>query len=67
MLTKETTTTHRNFRGESDYQIMVDIINGSKDADGLEWAISVENTANSYKHLDNCDPYTDSHRTMVTI
>ena len=59
MLTKETTTTYRKFRGEPDYQTMVDIINGSKDADGLEWTTSVENTANGYKHLNNCDPYTD--------
>lgn len=38
---------------------MVDIINGSKDADGLERTALLEDTANQYKLLKNCDPYTD--------
>ncbi len=59
MLTEKIAIMYRNFRGESDYQNMVNIINGSKDADGLEWATSVEDTANNYAHLHNCDPYTD--------
>ena len=59
MLTKEVATTYRFFHGESDYQIMVDIINGSKDVDGLERTSLLEDTANQYKYLKNCDPYTD--------
>lgn len=59
MLTKETTTTYRSFRGEADYQNMVDIINGSKDADGLEATSTIADIANEYTHLKNCDPYTD--------
>ena len=59
MITKKAATTYRNFRGEDDYQIMVDIINGSKDADGLEWTPLLEDTANQYQYLKNCDPYAD--------
>lgn len=59
MLVKAKSATYRNFRGESDYQLMVDIVNESKEIDGLEWTTSVENTATQYKYLKNCDPTTD--------
>ncbi len=59
MSIKEQTLVYRGFRGHTDFQLMVDIIEGSKDADGAEWATSVEQTTNDYKHLHNCDPYTD--------
>jgi mycothiol synthase len=51
--------TFRGFRGEVDYPAMVAVIVSSKEADGVEWAISVEDTARSYRHLVNCDPYRD--------
>jgi len=59
MITQEVGPIYRKFRGESEYQIMVDIINGSKDTDGLEQTALLEDTANQYKHLKNCNPYTD--------
>jgi mycothiol synthase len=49
----------RGFRGEVDYAAMVDVINGSKEADGLEETTSLEDLARNYKHLVNCDPYQD--------
>jgi len=49
----------RRFRGEADYPAMSAVINGSKEADGLEWANSVEDIERNYRHLTNCDPETD--------
>jgi len=49
----------RRFRGEVDYPKMVAVITNSLEADGQEWAISEEDTARDYRHLENCDPYTD--------
>lgn len=49
----------RGFRGAEDYPKMVAVINGAKDADGIEWATSAEDTARDYQHLTNCDPATD--------
>ena len=51
--------TFRRFRGEADYPAMVAVIQGSREADGVEWAITVEDTARDYKNLGNCDPYMD--------
>lgn len=59
MAANEAAAAYRNFRGESDYQIIVDIVNGSREADGQEWTSLLADTANQYKHLKNCDPYTD--------
>jgi len=49
----------RRFRGEADYPAMSAVINGSKEADGLEWSQSVEDIARTYRHLVNCDPQQD--------
>ncbi|MCA9933788.1 MAG: GNAT family N-acetyltransferase [Ardenticatenaceae bacterium] len=49
----------RGFLGESDYPKMVAVITASLEADGMEWAISVEDTARDYAHMSNCDPFTD--------
>jgi GNAT superfamily N-acetyltransferase len=49
----------RGFQGTSDYPHMVDIINGSREADQGEWLASVEETTTDYAHLTNCDPFTD--------
>ena len=35
------------------------VIEGSKEADGLEWTLNAEETARNYEHLQNCDPYQD--------
>jgi mycothiol synthase len=51
--------TFRGFQGEADYPAMVAVIEGSKEADGVEWAIDPEDTARNYRHLVNCDPYQD--------
>ena len=59
MLTKETTITYRNFRGESDFPLIVDILHGSKVVDGLESSPTIAEIANQYTHIKNCNPSTD--------
>ena len=49
----------RHFRGESDYPYMEKAIAASADADKVERATTIEEIANSYAHLNNCDPYKD--------
>lgn len=49
----------RHFRGEADYPLMVDILQGCKIEDDIERVDSVEEVARSYSHLQNCDPYRD--------
>jgi mycothiol synthase len=49
----------RGFRGEADYPAILAVIEGSKEADGVELTGSVEDVARSYQHLTNCDPYQD--------
>ncbi|HSJ56734.1 MAG TPA: GNAT family N-acetyltransferase, partial [Anaerolineae bacterium] len=49
----------RPFAGEPDFALMVAIINGSKEADGLEWATTVEDVARNYQHLVKSDPDRD--------
>jgi mycothiol synthase len=49
----------RGFRGEVDYPAMAAVIDGSKDADGQEWTLSVEDIARNYRHLRNSDPEQD--------
>lgn len=49
----------RCFRGESDYPHMLAVINGCKQADGIERSNTLEEMANNYAHLENCNPYTD--------
>jgi GNAT superfamily N-acetyltransferase len=49
----------RGFRGEPDYPLMLEVINVSKDVDGIERSDSLEEIQRSYQHLHNCDPYTD--------
>jgi mycothiol synthase len=51
--------TWRGFRGEVDYAAMVAVVEGSKAADGLERAESVEDITRGYRHLFNCDPFRD--------
>jgi mycothiol synthase len=49
----------RGFKGPQDYPAMTAIINAGNAVDGIEEEESVEETANIYEHLTNCDPYTD--------
>ncbi len=49
----------RRFRGEADYPQMADLIAACKVVDGVERTTTVENIANTYRHLENCDPETD--------
>lgn len=49
----------RGFRGEADYAAMSAVINGSKEADGLEWANTPEDVARAYRHLTDLDPDRD--------
>ncbi|MBI3241642.1 MAG: GNAT family N-acetyltransferase [Chloroflexi bacterium] len=45
----------RGFRGESDFPGMVAALNASEATDGVERVITVEDIANNYAHLVNCD------------
>jgi mycothiol synthase len=49
----------RHFRGESDFPHMVDVIAASANADNVERVTTVDDIANQYAHLVNCDPYQD--------
>jgi mycothiol synthase len=49
----------RHFRGAEDYPKMVAVIMASAEADKMERVDSVEDIANAYSHLVNCDPYQD--------
>jgi ribosomal protein S18 acetylase RimI-like enzyme len=49
----------RRFRGEDDYIYMLEIINGSKAADGAERSDTLDDIRRNYEHLTNCDPYQD--------
>jgi mycothiol synthase len=49
----------RCFRGETDYPAMLAVIEGSKQADGIERTDSLEDVARAYQNLTHCDPYQD--------
>lgn len=49
----------RGFRGPADYPAMVAVVEGSKEADQVERATTVEDIARDYNHLINSDPYRD--------
>lgn len=49
----------RSYRGESDLPLMLDVINGCKDEDGLERSETLQSITNDYRHLERCDPSTD--------
>lgn len=49
----------RGFRGEADYPLMADVITSTLVADELEWALSAEDVARDYSHLQNSDPWHD--------
>jgi GNAT superfamily N-acetyltransferase len=49
----------RHFHGESDYPKMAAAIEASAEADKQERVTTIEDIANTYSHLANCDPYQD--------
>lgn len=49
----------RHFRGESDYPGMVEVLQGSKEADQIDEVDTIEALASSYAHLVNSDPFQD--------
>ena len=49
----------RAFRGDADFEAMAAIIMGSREADGVERVISVDDLRRDYSHLVNSDPHTD--------
>ena len=49
----------RHFRGAEDYPKMVAVIAASSEEDKIERVDTVEDVANGYAHLVNCDPYQD--------
>jgi len=51
--------TFRLFRGEADYACIAEIQNASEAADQIEETITVEEVANDFAHLENCDPFKD--------
>jgi len=49
----------REFRGESDFPTMVDIMERSRDADLLDVIETIEDVSNEFEHLQTCDPRED--------
>lgn len=49
----------RRFRGEEDYAPMVAVLEGVREADQGDQMATVEEIANTYEHLTNCDPEHD--------
>jgi mycothiol synthase len=49
----------RHFRGESDFPHVVAVAEATREADQLEFTISIEDVAREFRHLENCDPYRD--------
>jgi GNAT superfamily N-acetyltransferase len=49
----------RHFRGESDYPKMLKAFVASIDADQVDHTTTLDDVANTYTHLSNCDPYQD--------
>jgi mycothiol synthase len=49
----------RRFRGEEDFPIMVRIMTACNEIDRLEYNESVEDVAQVFEHLTNCDPSRD--------
>lgn len=51
--------TYRGFRGESDYAHVARLETAAWAADGVMFVTTVEEIANDWTHLHNCDPYRD--------
>ncbi len=51
--------TFRHFQGDADFPLMLEVINRTKIAEGVQRTDTLEDIKNGYAHLDNCDPKTD--------
>jgi len=51
--------TFRGFAGEGDYPKMLAVIEASKHVDRVERTDSLDDVQRNYRHLTNCNPYTD--------
>jgi len=49
----------RRFRGESDLNILANVIQRSRDADLIDMVDTPEDIANDFRHIQNCDPGED--------
>ena len=49
----------RRFRGESDYPGITATDNASREVDGAEWVLTVDDITREYTHLVNSDPLRD--------
>ena len=49
----------RHFRGESDYPGIAATDNASREVDGAEWVLTVDDITREYAHLVNSDPLRD--------
>ena len=49
----------RRFRGETDFPLMLAVIEGSKEVDGIKRTDTLDDIRRGYSHLENCDPYQD--------
>ncbi len=49
----------RRFRGESDYPLMVEVAEASREADKDEDVTTLDSITRYYMNLKNCDPYQD--------
>jgi mycothiol synthase len=51
--------TFRNYQGESDHQHLLDVFNDTKDLDGVDFTMTLEEIGNHYRHIERCNLYTD--------
>lgn len=49
----------RKFAGDSDFPIMVSIVEAASKADGDDFAVTLESIKHDYQHLTNSDPFKD--------
>lgn len=51
--------TFRHFQGDADFPHMLEVINRTKIAEGIQRTDTLQEIKNSYTHLQNCDPTKD--------
>lgn len=49
----------RRFQGETDFAPMLEVLNGSREADQTEYVFTLDEMKNLFANLKNCDPYQD--------
>lgn len=55
----------RPYRGKTDHPHILSVIEGSKDADGLERTDTLQDIEHRYQNLVNCDPFRDMYFVQV--